>query len=43
MSNALLKSSAITMTYGLLARRLVTVWSMDVTAAVVDPVGLKAN
>ena len=43
VSNALLKSRAMTMMYWLVESRLVTVCSSDTSAAVVDPVGRKAN
>ena len=43
MSNALLKSSEMTMTYGLVRSMLVTVCNIDMIAAVVEPVGRKAN
>ena len=41
-TNALLKSIAITMTNGLVTRREVIVWTIDLMAAVVEPVGRNA-
>ena len=43
MSNALLKSNAMTMTYGFVRSILVIVLIMEMSAAVVEPVGRKAN
>ena len=39
----MLKSSEMTMTYGLVRSMLVTVCNIDMIAAVVEPVGRKAN
>jgi len=43
VSKALLKSKAITITYGLVRSRCVTLCKSMMIAAVVEPVGLKAN
>ena len=43
MSKAFEKSNETTMTYGLTDRRSMTVLSRVIIAAVVDPVGRKAN
>ena len=43
VSNALLKSRQITMTYGFEASKLVTVFRREMRAAVVDPFGRNAN
>ena len=40
---ALLKSIAMTITYGLVISKCVTLWSSVIIAAVVEPQGLKAN
>ena len=42
MSNALLKSIAITMTNGSVIRREVIAWRIDMMAAVIEPVGRNA-
>jgi hypothetical protein len=43
VSNALLKSNAMTMTYGFVRSKLVIVLIMEMSTAVVEPVGQKAN
>jgi hypothetical protein len=43
VSNALLKSNAMTMTYGFVRSKLVIVLIMEMSAAIVEPVGRKAN
>ena len=43
VSKALLKSRAMTITYGLVSSRCVTLWSSVIIAAVVEPESLKAN
>ena len=43
MSKALLKSRAMTITYGLVSSKCVTLCSSVIIAAVVEPEGLKAN
>jgi len=41
--NGWLKSNVMTMTYGLVSNRCVTLCRSVIMAAVVEPVGLKAN
>lgn len=43
VSNALVKSKAKTWTYGLVVNRFETVSNKEISAHVVEPVGLKAN